>query len=258
MERLNLSQIVEEIKKTKPFVEENLETGNQDTLNTRRGRQARAIETMKELKENYTQTIRRGTVFIVIAGEDKNEFTKIALTKSNAFTADPEDFYKDLLKEIHPSMYRSGPNNIFDILGRILEDKMLSLNVLEYPQPRFKESYSRGLNSEADVLQLIKDIVNDQVGGEIAGVNAIQQIVPAAIEKGYKSNVTPLILNTNDEKLALRLIPALNQITPYVFLVVAGKSTDAFNLKGSLAVAEVNEKSVKATMKTIEGMVKRV
>lgn len=258
MIRTDLAEIVKEIKKTKPLVDENLESGHYSTLNARRGRQNRAIETMKELTAKYEHALLQSSVFIVVAGALKDEFTNVALEKSGAFSADPEDFYKDLLKEIHPSMYKSGPSNIFDILGRVLENKMLSLNVREYPQPQFKASYQRAINTSDDVLQLIKDTVNDQVGGEIAGVNAIHSIVPKAIEKGYGGRVAPIILNTNDEKLALKLIPSLNELTPYVFLVVAGKANKNFKIKGAIAVKDASEESVGSAMKTIEGMVKRV
>lgn len=258
MDRLTLADIVEEIKKTQPLVDENLESGHHSTLNARRGRQARAIETMKELTERYAQLLQNSAVFVFVVGAAKNEFTKIALKNSNAFGADPEDFYKNLLKEIHPSMFKSGPSNIFDILGRVLENKMLTLNVREYPQPQFKNSYQRTIKGEEDVLQLIKDVINDQVGGEIAGVNAVRSLVPQAIKRGHGKTVTPIILNAQDEKLSLRLVKSLQEITPYSYLVVAGDASEESKITGAITVSEVNKTTVKEALQLIEGMVKRV
>jgi hypothetical protein len=254
----DLAELIEEIKKTKPLADENLETGHYTTLNARRGRQARAIETMKELTEKYSQKLLQGTVFILTAGALKDEFTAMATEKYQYFSADPEVFYKDLLKQIHPNLYTSGPSNIFDVLGRILENKMLELGVLEYPQPQFKNAYQRGIKGEADVLQLVKDIINDQVGGEIAGVAAVRSLVPAAIKQGHNKRVTPLILNTSDEKLTLSLTKALTEITPFVFLVVAGKASKAFKLPGAVTIKDVTVESVEAALKTIGDSVKRV
>lgn len=253
-----LEAIVAQIKETKPLVDENLEQGHYSTLNARRGRQARAIETMKELKAEYTNLITRSAVFILVAGASKNEFTELAAKGEGVFSADPEDFYKDLLKEIHPSLFTSGPSNIFDVLGRVLENKMIDLNVREYPQPQFKNAYQRTIKGSDDVLQLIKDIINDQVGGEIAGVNAISQIVPKAIASGYAGNNTTVVLNTQDEKLTLRLINALGEISRSVFLVVAGKAKTDFKIKGAIAISKVTEENVAAALQTISSQVNRI
>jgi hypothetical protein len=256
---MNLSEIIDEIKKTKPLAEENLETGHYSTLNARRGRQARAIETMKELTEAYAQTLTRSSVFVLVAGALKNDFASLALQKKDAFGADPEDFYKELLKEIHPSMYQSGPSNILDILGRVIENKMLTLNVREYNQIQYKATYSNAIKGEAEVLQLIKDSVNDQIGSEIAGANAIRTtIVPEAIKRGYGGGKTPIILTSQDEKLTLKLVSSLTRITPDVFLVVAGRATKDFKIKGAIAVKEATEESVNDAMKTIMSQVNRV
>lgn len=262
-----LAEIIEEIKVLKPILKENLDQGDPRTLNGRRGRQARAFESMKELTEAYSIELRRNSIFILVAGEYREDFINTIVTNDKtpkarrfgSLVADPEEFYRDIVKEIHPSMYRSGTSNLFDIFQRVLENKMLALNVMSYPQPLYKGKYERAINNEADMLTWIKEIINDQVGSEMAVENAIRSITKEAIEKGHKEKITTVILNTPDETLTLDLVDSIRaQLTPYCYLVVAGKASTKFKITGAVLVPEVTLETTKQAMKAIKEMAMKV
>ena len=94
-------------------------------------------------------------------------------------------------------------------------------------------------------MQLIRTAINEQVGSEIVGVNAVYSIVDKAIAKKHVAPVTPIILNTSDEKFALDLQTNLNRLKLKTFLVVAGKASKTLHgVKDALFVKNVSEESV--------------
>jgi hypothetical protein len=254
-----LSKVLEEIKKLKVFAEEDVDGGSTETLVGRRGRKSRAIEKLKELKEEYSRDLLNGATFIVVSGSDRDSFTGTAVEEFSCFAADPEDFYNDLSGRVSPSLYlgKEGMANTFDVLGRYLEDKMLELNIIGYPQLIFKQQYRKTLKTKEDFSSLVKQAINEQVGSEIVGVQAVRSLVDLAIEKSYSAKFTPVILNTGDEDLAKSLLNDLTRLTSRVFLVVAGEPSNTLkNTDSGLIVEKVTKDAVKKTLTRISKTIK--
>ncbi len=251
---MTLQKIVEEIKTLKPFAEEDTQTGPVETLNARRGRKNQAIEQLKRLKRSYSEELMRTAVFIISAGEQREKFAEISSGKDiNFFSADPEEFYKDLAKRVPPVLYmgKEGISNIFDVLGRHLEDKMNELDINEYNQLIFKASYARKCNSIEEFKDLIKEAINTQIGSEIVGIQAVRSLVPTAIDQGHFNTFTPIILTTSDEKLALSLEKDLRRLNSRVYLVLSGNS-GLSKEEGAIVIEEVTKDAVKKTLSAIK------
>jgi len=248
---MSLQTVLAEIKKVKVFAEEDTNTGEAATLNARRGRKNQAIEQLKRLKRDYKQQLIQNTVFIIATGSEREAFTQTAI-EGGLFAADPEAFYKDLAKRVPEVLYKGkeGVSNIFDVLGRHLEDKMMELDINEYNQLLFKAQYAQKIESVDDFAQLIKKAINDQIGSEIVGVQAIDSLVDEAIERNHSDKYTPVILTTNDEAFAVQLSRDLERLTTRVFMAVSGEGNETLkNLDGALILSEVSKESVKAAIK---------
>jgi hypothetical protein len=259
---MSLSKVLEQIEKIKPVALEDVDSGPVETMTARRGRKRNAEEQLKLLRMQYTQDLLRSAVFILVTGGNREEFVNIATANTDygAFKADPETFYRDLANRIAPALYEGKESvaNLFDVLGRHLEDKANELGVLEYPQLRFKAEYNKTINNKEEFVQLVKTAINEQVGGELVGVQSVLSITDQAIDTGHKASVTPVLLSTGDEKLALDLVEALNRLTPRVFLVVTGKATRAMkSVEDAVLVKEANEESVASALTTIRGSLKK-
>lgn len=258
---MSLETTIKEIQSLKPFAEENTDTGPVETLNGRRGRKAQAIERIKILRRSYTNELLRSAIFIIVAGKGRDDFEKVATgEKFNLFSADPEAFYKDLAGRVHPTLYqgKASPSNLFDVLGRHLEDKMNELEVNEYNQVVFREKYIQEIASPEEFAQLVKVAVNEQIGSEIVGIQAASSITDKAIEIGHSAKLTPIVLNTGDHVLALRLLEDLQRLTTRVFLVNVGSAPK--NLKGvqeAINVKDASEDNVKSTFDTILQSIKK-
>lgn len=258
---MSLESTIKELKALKPFVEEDVESGPAETLSGRRGRKNQAIEQTKELRRRYVLELIDSAVFIVVCGSERSNFETIATgEKFNLFSVDPEYFYHDLANRVHPSNYkgRASAGDLFDIVGRHLEDKMNELGLNEYNQMVFRETYIEDIQNVEQFTELLKRAINEQVGSEIVGVQSINLIVDKAIASGYSSRTTPIVLNTQDEKLATDLLKDLTRLTKCVFLVNAGKTTKKMkSVEDAINVKEVTDESVKSTLDTIIKSIKR-
>lgn len=244
---MSLSTILKEIETNRPQAEADVSMGSPDTYGGRLGLKRAATEALKRLRLQYRNELMTSTVFIVVTGSGKDSFATTASGETfGCFSTDPDDFYKDLSSRINPSLFgREGVRQLFNIAGNILEDKALELDIGSYPMLQFSDKYNTAVNTVEDFVPLVKRAINDQVGSEIVGINAINSIVDKAIAKSHSASVTPVILSTEDERFALDLQKNLKRLTSKVFLVVTGKaSKELYKTEGAVSVKNVTEDSV--------------
>lgn len=257
---MSLSQVLTEIKSLKQFAEEDVQSGPLETLNARRGRKNQAIERLKLLKREYSKDLLRSAIFIVSSGAGRESFAQLAVEKYGCFSTEADTFYSDLSNRVPPALYmgKEGVSNIFDVLGRHLEDKMGELDIREYNQLLFKADYAGTLTSPEQFKKLVTRAVNKQIGAEIAGIQAVASLVDEAIEREHAKPTTPIILSTDDEQLALELLKDLERLTPRVFLAITGKSTKALkSVDGALIIREATEETVESALTEIRKNLKK-
>jgi hypothetical protein len=256
---MSLKAILNEMETNRPNADMDVLMGSPDTMIGRVGLQRAAKETIKRLKLEYTKALMASTVFIVVMGTARDSFTNIACNETfGCFQSDPEAFFKDIVSRINPTLFgREGTRNLFNLVTNILEDKMLELDINSYNMLQFNDRYNAASNKAEDFVPLVRNAIIDQVGSEIVGVNAIHSIVDEAIKKEHSASVTPVVLNTNDEKFALDLKKNLGRIGSKVFLVVAGKASKTFTSGTELltVVKHVNEESVGEALTQIRSKV---
>jgi hypothetical protein len=270
---MSLSNILKEIAVNRPTAAMDVTLGTPGTYGGRVGLKRAATEALKRLKLQYRNELMESAVFIVVTGSDRDSFTSLASADTfECFSADPEEFYKDLASRINPTLFgREGVRNLFNIAGNVLEDKCLELDIGSYNMLRFNEKYNSAVNKVEDFLPLIRNAINDQVGPEIVGINALHSIVDRAINKSHSASVTPVVLNTTDEKFALDLyknLPELVKQGPLTagqlqakrknkaFLVVAGKASKALrSTEGAVLVKSVSEESVGEALTAIRSKI---
>lgn len=257
---MSLSTILAEMNKARPFAEEDVDSGAPETLNGRRGRQRQAAEQLKALKAQYSDTLLRSAVFILTVGSDREAFENVVTSDGSGLLSKAESFYDDLANRIHPTLY-AGKNpgaNLFDVVGRHLEDKARELGMIEYPQLLFKSQYARMVNTPEEFSALLKIAITEQVGGEVVGINAVRALTDKAIANNHDKTVTPILLSTEDQKFAVDLIPHLERLTPRVFLVVAGKAPKQLKgIQGAILVKDTTPESIAAALAQIKNNLRK-
>lgn len=257
---MSLNKVIEQIKSAKVFAEEDVNSGPVETLNGRRGRKNQAIEQLRILKNQYKTELMESAAFIIVTGEKREAFQYTAAEEFKCFVTNPNEFYEDLARRIPTSLYqgKESVSGLFDILGRHLEDKAGELGIVGYPQMIFRQNYRSVLKNKEDLVDLVREAINDQVGPEIVGIQAINSLLNTAIDKEHAAKVTPIILSTDNDELALYLEKSLDRLHPRgVFLVVAGKGSKTLRAtKGALLVKDPTPESVEQTLKTISAATK--
>jgi hypothetical protein len=204
---MSLSSSLKEINANKANSEMDVMLGNPQTLGGRSGLKRAATEAVKRGKVQYRKDLIDSAVFLIVTGSAQEEFTAVASNEIfGSFTADPEDFFKNIVSRLDPKLFgRESPRNFFSIVSNILEDKMMELDVISYNPLNFSDRYNSAVNKPEDLTRLIRAAINDQIGTEIVGLNAVFSIVDKALEKQHEGPFTPIVLNTSDEKFALEL-----------------------------------------------------
>jgi hypothetical protein len=253
---MSLAEIISEIKKIKPFAEEDVDSGPAETLVGRRGRKNQALVRMADLKRAYREELLKSALFIIVSGPTKDEFAEVA-AKSKCLVTDPETFYNDLSNRLAPAVLsgRQTMDNAFDVLGRHLEDKAIELGLSGYPQVVFKQQYGRTIKSKEDLTAVIKQAINDQMGAEIVGIQAAASLVSTAVDQGYKEKFGAIVLPTDDEKLIAALMKDLKRLSPRVFKVVTG-SVAVEETENEFYPQDVSQKSVRSILTKIRSTLK--
>jgi hypothetical protein len=269
---MSLSNILKEIETNRSYAEMDVTMSNEATFRNRLGLKNAAMETIRRLKVNYKDELTKSTSFIVVTGPGRDQFAQLASSETfGCFVVDSDEFYKDLSARISPpsikpSLFeRENIRNLFNVAQNVLRDKAIELGVESYPPLFFNEKYNLGVNTVEEFLPIIKAAINDQVGSEMVGVSAIHSIVDGAIKRGHAAVVTPVILNTADEKFALDLEKNLKKhvlpdgtyrgMTENVFLVIAGKAPKGPKLANAVYVKEVTEQTVGEALTTIRNKI---
>lgn len=258
---MSLTQTMEQIKTTLPFTTENVDEGPRETMSARRGRKARAIEEMKTLKQSYRQGLLQSAVFIVTTGSEKSTVASLANDKFECFVIDPGEFYDRLADRIPEALWKGKESvvNLFEVIGRHLYDMAVDLDLNEYNQLIFKQEHYVSIKTRENLVTLLKKAINSQVGAEIAGIQSVTSIVDAAIKRGHTAKVTPIVLATDDETLAIDLESSLRRLNPRgVFLVVAGKGTKNLRaVPGVVSIKDPTEENVGKALKELSNSIKK-
>lgn len=255
---MSLGNILKEIETNRPQAEMDVTLGTPATYGGRVGLKRAATESIKRLKLQYQKELMTSTLFIVVTGTERDTFSTLASGETfGCFAVDPEDFFKDLTSRLDTRLFgRENVRGLFSIAENILQDKALELDIASYPALRFDDRYNSSVKTAEDFVPLIRNAINDQVGSEIVGINAVYSIVDKAIEKKHEASVTPVVLNTSDEKFALDLQKNLKRLTPNVFLVSAGKVSKALKTaEGTIVVKTVSEDTVGDALSAIRSKI---
>ena len=242
-----LSTILSEIEKNQPLASTEVASEPASTYRGRIGQKRAAEEAIKRLKFDYRNALMSSTLFIVVTGPSQDQFSKTASGSFGCFTADPDSLFKELASKINPTLYgREGTKHLFSIAENVLYDKLMELGIMSHEPFYFNEKYNVGVKSADEFALLLRRAITDQLGPELVGVNAVDSIVDTALKNKHGSDVTPIVLNTSDEKFALDLYNNVGRINKVkAFLVSAGKPSKTLQaVKDVVVVKNVNEESV--------------
>lgn len=248
---MSLSTILEEINQQKEIAQQDLNVVNPRALTYKKGQVNSAKQKLENLYVDYKNELLKNAVFILVTGDQSENFTSIAEEKFKCFSADGKAMFKEIVEKISPELYKNKKINsfTFEVIGNILEDKMKTLDINAYNQLIFDTKYSRVIKDKGEMLDTVTTAVVDIVGSEVVGLDALERITEKAVNKNYKSKIVPILIQSPDENFIVSITEGLKRLNPRVIKVLAGKTET--DLKAKISLEEVDEKNVEETLKTI-------
>lgn len=231
---MTLQSIMAEIKRLKPLADTEVAEHPRETLGGRLSRQKRAKEELKGLTETYRRALLNSALFILVTGTARDLFVEKATSSMGFFSADPEQFYKDIAGQVSPQLYlgKESSPNVLDVVTRILENKAMDVGITGYPMVTFRQEYRRVIKSKEEFVALVKQILNVQVGAEVVAAQAVKTVLPAAMSAGHEAKTTPILMS----------VESIDEATVKALMRVGGVGIIQINGE------EVTEEDVLSTM----------
>jgi len=257
---MSLSSIIQEIEKTLPAAQLDLTLGNESTFRGREGMKRAAVDRLEQLKTDYKKALIESTFFIILTGAGRSTFNEVASNPDfDCFSVDPDNLYRDLASRVDSKLFgRESTKYLFNIANNALYDKALEIGISRNSlmEIKFDERYNRAVSNTEELAGLLKQAINDQIGSEVVGLDAISSIAEKALEKKHSGSITPVLLNTSDEVFALDLQKNLTRLKTKTFVVVAGKASKTLQaLPGAFVLKTVNEQTVGETLTSIRSKI---
>lgn len=217
------------------------------TRNVRLGIARRAQEDLLGLFNDYKNEVRRRVVFVLPTGEGASKFTEISAREFGCFVVDAESVYKESIKNISPVLFTDSPFNpaLLDTAVNYFQDIADEIGLISYPMVIYKNSYARTLRNEQELLEVVKEAFNNDIGSEVVGHYAIHHATNQGINEEFSGKVMPIILTTNDLKLIKSLEENLKTITNNVFLIDTDANISEKEIEKTFLNMKKNIKSTK-------------
>jgi hypothetical protein len=249
-----MEDLIEEIKRQRKYAADTLEDATPQTINARKSRKQNAALRLQDLFFEYRKQVRSKVFVIAVVGDGIDEFEKTSLEIAGLQSLESDAFYRQLVSKIDDRLLARGEQNAYliEVASRYLEDAATELGVQSYKQIVFNQKYDGRTSTREEAVKLIKRVMIDQVGEEMASLFIIDHAVRFAYENELEAKVHPILVKVRDEKNLQSLLSGLKILGNKSIVVSAGQSSVSAEMK----IDEVNEKSVLETLKKIKKKLK--
>lgn len=246
----NMQQMLDKIKKLKEVAESD-PGHNVQTRRVKLGHIRQAKEKLELLYMEYRRQIQSNCLFIVATGENASKFAEKASSDFQCFSFNADIFYESILSEVPPRVYmdQMASRSFFEHLANRFEERAMEIDIVGYPPLYFDAVYKKKINSKEEALEMTKRAINDKIGSEVVGLDAIEQASKKAVNEGFEGKIIPIVLFSEDETLIKEMLQGLPRINRNVFLVSAGKKVqEDLQTKSINSMVKVTEESIKKTL----------
>jgi hypothetical protein len=250
----NLESVVNEIKRLKGVISMNPGT---DVHKRRfnKGKIDQAKQSLKSVYLDYRTSIKEHALFILVTGEQSEEFAKTSQEEFQCFPIFTDKFYQDILDQIPSKIYMNklASRSFFEHISARFEDRAREIDITSYNPIIFGAKYKKVIKSEEAALDMVKRAMNELVGPEVAAIDAIEKVSIEAVNKDFTGKVIPIVMYTKDESLVKELMSGIPYLSKNLFLISAGKGVEKDLQSKSLSVIkEVTKESVEKTLLKIK------
>jgi len=197
---MNIQSLMNQIKEKTVLASDDLKSANNNTRPVREAAKKAAEESLMGLKNDYRKLLLSSAVYLVATGPQLDELVEVAKNNQKCFTAEADALYEKVLAKVDPRAYENKQfvPSILNSLSNSLEEIALECGIQSYPMLRFRPEYSKTITSKAELLDIVKDAVNVNVGGEMAGIYTVSKLLDQIVNREHSDSFTPILLTTKD------------------------------------------------------------
>lgn len=252
---MNLQNLSKQIKEKSLAASDDLKDATNSTRPMREGNKRAAQSALNDLNQEYRRLLLKKASYIVVSGPQAKDLEEAVKGEKLPFIVNPDGFYEELLSKIDERAYmnRTVDGTFFNALSHALEEVSRDMGIQSYPQLLFKAEYAQVISNKNQVTDILKKVINTDVGGELLGIYAVHKILDRAIASTTEDSFSPIILTAEDTGLAISLSNDLRRLSNNVFLVSVGKNIPK-SLKSalnSLTIKEANKETVDELLQAI-------
>jgi len=256
-----LKQILEDINKNKKLADTDLSDVHPSILTSVSGDKRRAKENLEELYFTYKNHLKSRVIFVLVNGKSSKKFSEVAAANFNGSIFTGESFYEEIVNKVDTQNYigRTASSSLVDILSSVLGDKASDIGITGYPALLFKsEQTAFLLNEKKDLVNIFKDMLNEQVGSEFVGLDFLEKVAIESVNSNFSGSVKPIFIHSQDISLLETFAKDFHQrLTPNVFTVTAGIASKEVSEKSLLTVSgKITKTNVGSVLKEIKNSIK--
>ncbi|HBI01196.1 MAG TPA: hypothetical protein DDY18_06185 [Flavobacterium sp.] len=245
-----LKELAEKIKQQKAIAAS--DPGNDpQTRRVRLGNITQAKEQLKDLRLSYRKLLLKSAAFIIVTGDQADKFAKTAEEKYDCFAVNAEDFYNEMIEKVPEVLYKDkiSSGNLFEHIGNALEDKARDLDIVSYPALIFESKYKKQIKDKNELLSLTKSAINEKVGSEIVGIDAMDKISDKVLNSELSGKTIPVVLYTSDTATVEELSKGLKRsLTRNTHIIATGEVDDKTKNISLDVVDKVTTKAVEKSL----------
>ena len=220
-----LKEIIEKIIETKRIAETDVPLEPVQTYQHRKANKAQAVYNLDSLMVDYRNEVLKSSILMLVTGEDKNAFAKIASEEYACIAFEAEQVFADIANKIDPHNYLGKKANIY--LIEMIEEELKTIafkaGIQSMPELKCEAKHDRNFNSKKDFVDYIQEIVLEYIGAELLVVIAISYASEIAINELRPSSILPVMLTSNDFAFLEEIKNNGQSFTKNIFTISCGK-----------------------------------
>ena len=197
-------------------------------VNARRmrlGNIMQAKEQLKSLSMEYQKELISRATFVIVTGTQAEKFAKLSEEEFSCFSVNVDDFYNEVTSKVPALLYNNvtSSQNLFEHLSAGFEEKASLLGIISYPTLVFEGKFKKMLKNKEEMLALAKSAINDKIGSEVVGLDALLKITPKVIDSELSGKTIPVILYTEDASIVEDLAKGIKRsLSRNTFIISTG------------------------------------
>lgn len=200
-----INKIIEEIRRQQELIKKEIVPDSR-TLNTQLGNIKRAEEDLSHLFIDLRNEVKDNLVLILVSGKHSSDFAKTAEEDFSCLAFEANSLFKQIASNVDDMFLgRSATPGIFDIAMGAMGDISHEIGIVGYNYVQFRSEDTIELNSRDDLVNLIANAFNREIGSELVVLKAVHDAALKIMNGDFVGKKVPVILYSDNEQLMSKI-----------------------------------------------------